>query len=65
MYTIIYLLPVPTMYVLVPCSVIGLGLSPRTLITRGDNSFTKGSVSNDTAILFYFRDTWDTMVIIS
>lgn len=37
-----YLLPVPTRYVLVPWSVIGLGLHPRMRKTRGDSCSTVG-----------------------
>ena len=37
-----YLLPVPTMYVLVPCKVIIPGFCPRTRITRDDKRSTLG-----------------------
>lgn len=40
-----YLLPLPMRYVLVPCSVIGLGLQPRIRISREEILLTAGIVA--------------------
>ena len=39
--------PVPTRYVLVPCSVIGLGFRPSILITLDDNCSIDGIIDSD------------------